>query len=166
MGQFWVEKPVAPGSVLSGNQQPGGKVREEPLLNALVKQLDVQPVLKADGLLELKKQGWVLIDATYEPVNGKTRRERNEVIERDYDELCGDLKRLLGVRWCDVPLVLIKANVCRLLEPKLKKDGFKVLNKEGRLVYFPSTGNQGHFDRQFRAIVPKTLPSAGTPTLP
>ena len=130
----------------------------EPLLNALVKQLGVQPVLKAEGLCELRKHGWVLIDATYEPVNapGKTQRERNEVITRDYGELCSDLKRLLGARWCEVPLVLIKANVCRLLDPKLTKDGFNVLNKDRR-IYFPSNGNQGHFDRQFRQIVPQTL---------
>ena len=169
--------------------KPGAKVREEPLLNALVTQLGVQPELKDEGLGELRKQGWVLVDATYEPVNGPTKkqrereameraynelcgdatyepvkalteRERNKVIKRDYDELCGDLKRLLGTCWRKVPLVLIKANVCRLLDKRLKGDGFNVLN-EGRLVYFPSHGHQPHFDRQFREIVPQTLRGKG-----
>jgi hypothetical protein len=80
---------------------------------------------------------------------------RDLVIARDYQELCGDLKRLLATRWNGVPLALIKANVCKLLEPKLKEDEFNVLNK-GRTVYFPSHGRQPDFDRQFREIVPQT----------
>jgi hypothetical protein len=59
---------------------------------------------------------------------------------------------LLAARWREVPLVLIKANVCRLLEPRLKKDGFRVLNKD-RIIPFPSTGHQLDFDQQFREIV-------------
>jgi hypothetical protein len=51
-----------------------------------------------------------------------------------------------------IPLVLIKANVCRILEPKLTDDGFNVLNG-GRITYFPSTGRQKEFQRQFSAIV-------------
>jgi hypothetical protein len=74
------------------------------------------------------------------------------VIDGDYPKLCGDLKRVLGDRWSEVPLILLKANVCKLLEPKLNKDGFKVLNK-GRSVYFPGSGRQRDFDRQFREIV-------------
>ena len=95
----------------------------------------------------------MLIDATYEPVNALNKRDRDMVIERDYLELCGDLKRLLATRWSEVPLVLIKANVCKLLEPKLKRDGFNVLNK-GRSVYFPASGQQLIFDRQFGEIAP------------
>ena len=82
------------------------------------------------------------------------------VIERDYLELCGDLKRLLAARWRDIPLILIKANVCRLLEPKLTENGFNVLNK-CRIVYFPASGKQRDFDRQFREIVPQTLRGEG-----
>jgi hypothetical protein len=50
------------------------------------------------------------------------------------------------------PLILLKANVCRLLERQLSIDGFNVLNS-GRVVYFPSTGRQKEFHRQFRAIL-------------
>ena len=102
----------------------------------------------------------MLVDATYDPVNAYDERGRNLVIDRDYPELCGDLKRLLATRWREVPLVLIKANVCKLLEPKLKGDGFNVLNM-GRIVYFPGFGHQRDFDRQFREIVPQTLRGAG-----
>jgi len=36
-------------------------------------------------------------------------------------------------------LILIKTNVCRILEPKLTDDGFNVLNR-GRVIYFPPSG--------------------------
>jgi hypothetical protein len=50
------------------------------------------------------------------------------------------------------PLILIKANVCQILEPKLAHDGFNVLNR-GRVIYFPSTGWQKDFFRQLGAIL-------------
>jgi hypothetical protein len=49
-------------------------------------------------------------------------------------------------------MILIKANVCRILEPRLTNDGFNVLNK-GRVIYFPSTGRQKEFEQQFRAVL-------------
>ena len=133
---------------------PGGTVSEL-LFKALMKQLCIQPKTKPEGLRKFQNRGWVLVDATYEPVNKNTAPDL--VIERDYPELCGDLKRLLATRWSEVPLVLIKANVCKLLEPKLKKDGFNVLNKKDRMVPFPSHGHQPVFDSRFREIVPQTL---------
>jgi hypothetical protein len=48
-------------------------------------------------------------------------------------------------------------NVCRLLEPKLKQDGFNVLN-QGRVVYFPAQGHQMKFQQQFSAVVQSSAP--------
>lgn len=131
---------------------PDGRV-SEPLFAALMKQLSVQPRTKLEGLTELQKRGWALVDATYEPVDGLTGRGRDLLIDRDYPELRDDLRQLLTARWSTVPLVLIKANVCRLVEPKLKADGFNVLNN-GRSIPFPSHGWSREFDRLFRQIAP------------
>jgi hypothetical protein len=60
-----------------------------------------------------------LVDATYEPVN-KLSSSRDQVILRDYQLLRDDLTNLAPDR--SAPLVLIKTNVCRLLEPKLQED--------------------------------------------
>jgi len=68
----------------------------------------------------------------------------------DYDLLRDDLEKMLPDK--STPIVLIKANVCRLLEPMLKQDGFNVLNK-GSAVYFPSNGRQPEFHTQFGAIL-------------
>jgi ssDNA-specific exonuclease RecJ len=54
-----------------------------------------------------------------------------------------------------VPIVLIKANVCRLLEPMLMKDGFNVINNGG-LVYFPACGHQQEFQEQLATILKRS----------
>ena len=68
-----------------------------------------------------------------------------------------DLGSLLGEQR-DIPVIVIKANVCRLLEPRLVRDGFTVLNN-GNAVYFPSHGQQGRFHQQFEALVGPALPA-------
>jgi hypothetical protein len=120
------------------------------LFRALMQQLPFSPVNKESGLLEFQRRGWVLIDATYEPVNELSNGKRDKVIARDYRLLRDDLARLSPDR--SVPLILIKENVCRLLEARLRKDGFNVLNS-GRVVYFPSMWWQKDFHRQFAAVL-------------
>jgi hypothetical protein len=122
----------------------------EPLFAALMQQLPLAPLTKEEGLLEFQRRGWVLVDSTYEPVNKLSGPRRDEVIARDYSRLRDDLTNLMAGR--SAPLVLIKKNVCRLLEAKLTKDGFTVLN-DGCVVYFPSTGRQKEFQRQFSAVL-------------
>jgi hypothetical protein len=90
------------------------------------------------------------MDATYEPVDGLTERDRERIILRDYPLLRDDLTTMLPNR--SIPIVLVKENVCRLLEPRLTKDGFNVLNR-GRVIYFPSTGRQNDFQRQFSDVL-------------
>jgi hypothetical protein len=101
---------------------PDGRA-SEPLFAALMKQLGVRPGTKLEGLVEFQKRGWALVDATYEPVDGRAGRDRDLVIDRDYPELRDDLRQLMSDRWSVTPLVLVKANVCRLLEPKLSRMG-------------------------------------------
>jgi hypothetical protein len=141
---------VAESPPVSGKYfyNPDGAI-SEPLFAALMKQLGVSPTRKDDGLREFQRQGWVLVDATYEPVN-VGEKNRNAVIVRDYPLLRDDLSEMLPDR--SPPVVLLKANVCRLLEHMLRGDGFNVLNK-GRVVYFPSTGRQPDFHRQFTEIL-------------
>src|SRR5215203_4993689 len=124
---------------------PGGR-RTEPLFSALMKRLGASPESKEDGLREFQRHGWVLVDATYEPVNDLPLLRRNQVIDRDYPRLRDDLSALLPDR--AVPVILIKANVCDLLEQRLKDDGFNVVNR-GRRIAFPAFGKQPDFHREF-----------------
>jgi hypothetical protein len=118
----------------------------EPLFAAVMKQLRLQPATKAEGLHAFWQAGWILVDATYQPVNALDASGRNAVILRDYPLLRDDLNALSPER-----VVLIKKNVCMLLEPKLLADGFHVLNA-GRAIYFPSHGRQRDFEYQFAKI--------------
>ena len=139
------ESPPASGLYFyDGEGTPG-----EPLFAALMKQLGLSTDTKEDGLRAFQQSGWLLVDATYEAVNGLSAPARNAVIERDYPLLVSDLRQLMSS--CSCPVVLIKATVCRLLERKLVQDGFDVLNREC-VVYFPASGRQPDFHRQFGEI--------------
>src|SRR5688572_20135704 len=46
---------------------PDGAVTE-PLFAALMKALGISPNTKASGLRTFQQRGWILVDATYEPV--------------------------------------------------------------------------------------------------
>jgi hypothetical protein len=143
------ESPPASGKYF---YDPTGSTKE-PLFAAIMQQLGIAPRTKQAGLRELQERGWVLVDATYQPVDKLTKNaghDRDEVIIRDYRLLRDDLASLTPNR--SIPLVLIKANVCRLLEPLLSRDGFRVLNG-GRTIYFPSNGRQTDFRNQFSGVV-------------
>ena len=139
------ESPPASGLYF---YDPEGRVTE-PLFSALMKQLACHCSNKADGLSKFQESGWLLIDATYEPVNQLPDAQRRQVIERDFKLLCDDLGSATPDR--SAPLILIKENVCRILEPRLARNGFNVLNR-GTVVPFPSTGHQRKFHEKFSAI--------------
>jgi hypothetical protein len=112
-----------------------------------MRRLGFSPTTKESGLREFQRIGWLLVDATYEPVNRLTGVKRKDaVLVRDYPLLRDDLADFDP----SIPLVLIKANVCRLLEPRLTAEGFNVLNR-GRAIYFPAAGRQKQFEEQFSA---------------
>jgi hypothetical protein len=126
---------------------------KEPLFAAIMLQLGISPATKEEGLQALREKGWVLVDATYQPVDKLAKdasQNRHEVIANDYPLLTEDLLALMPDR--SVPVVLIKANVCRILEPLLIEDGYTVLNA-GSPIYFPSNGRQPDFKKQFSTIV-------------
>lgn len=142
------ESPPASGMYF---YDPEGRITE-PLFAALMRQLPVSPKSKEDGLRQFQRTGWLLVDATYEPVNKLKNSSRNAVIDRGYRLLRKDLAALMSGQ--SIPLALIKKNVCRRLEPKLKEAGFKVLNG-GLQIPFPSNGRQPEFHEKFPAILKK-----------
>jgi hypothetical protein len=119
----------------------------EPLFSAILQRLNFSCATKEDGLLEIRRRGLILVDATYEPVNGMSSSARDRVIERDYPL---DLRSLSSD--ASLPLLLLKANVCKILDPKLTKDGFNVINR-GRLIPFPSTGQRTKSKQEFVSVL-------------
>ena len=130
--------------------------KSEPLFSALMSSvLNFDPSDKNAGLTEFMNRGCILFDATYEPVDkGLTPKRREEVILRDYPKLRKDLLDLTPNK--EVPLLLIKANVCRLLDGRLCADGFKTVNA-GVVVPFPSSGQQ----KKFKIAIAPLIKSLG-----
>jgi hypothetical protein len=144
---------VAESPPVSGKYfyDPGGSSTGEPLFSAVMQRLGLARVAtKEEGLRAFQRAGWVLVDATYEPVNreGITRAQRSAIILGDYPHLCEDLRGLAPT----APVILVKANVCRLLAPRLRADGFRVLNGDDA-IHFPSHGRQPVFHSRFAAAL-------------
>ena len=140
------ESPSASGKYF---YDPTGAVTD-PLFAALMRQLKCSQTSKEKGLRVFQASGWVLVDATYSLVSTLSDRKRDAAIARYYPLLREDLSTLSPDRSASV--LLVKANVCRLLDERLKSDGFRVLNG-GRVLYFPSSCRQKDFHRQFETIV-------------
>ncbi|MFH0796971.1 MAG: hypothetical protein V2A65_07955 [Candidatus Omnitrophota bacterium] len=148
---FVLESPPKSGKFF---YNPEGKTTES-LFKAMMELIGYAPKdqQKQDGLKEFKSRGLIIVDAIYMPVNGMKKKERNNRIIGKYKVLLQDLNALIpGKR---TPLILVKANICRLLEKRLKKDGFTVAN-EGIVVYFPSGRQQGKFRKQIASVLNKS----------
>jgi len=135
---FILESPPVSGNYFYDET---GRVTE-PLFSAMMKLLKYKPRSKKDGLKYFSSTGHFIIDSTYEPVNKLEGVARENAILRNYDDLVKDLKILGDSN--KIHFILIKANICRLLQGKLIEDGFNVVNK-GVIIPFPSTGQQGNF---------------------
>jgi hypothetical protein len=113
--------------------------------------LELEPKTKDEGLKEFASRGFLLVDATYTPVNypNISSKERNRIILGDFPMLLKDLQMLIEA---STAVVLVKANVCELLEGKLSDHGFTVLN-HGRRIPFPSNGRQREFRNLIRPLL-------------
>jgi hypothetical protein len=145
---FVLESPPKSGLYF---YNPEGRV-SEPLFSAMMKYiLEMKPKSKDEGLREFAARGFLLIDATYTPVNHDhlSAQERNKRILDDLQCLVEELREYVGP---GTGVVLVKANVCEILEPVLVSRGFPVLNR-GKKIPFPSNGQQGHFQVAVRAVL-------------
>lgn len=129
---------------------PFGKVTE-PLFSALMQLIKEGPKTKTKGLKAFRNKGFVLVDAVYDPVNNLSGAERKIAILKGLKLLRIDLTRLAKHR--KIPLLLIKKNICLLLEPLLQEK-YKILNK-GRIVPFPTNGHQKRFHKLTSVILRK-----------
>lgn len=135
---FILESPPASGKYFYDEE---GSINE-PLFSAMMELLGLKPSSKRDGLRHFADSGHFLVDAIYEPVNELKRATRDNAILRNFDILVADLEKLADPR--EIKFILVKANVCRLLEERLLSKGFNVRNN-GVIIPFPSNGQQGRF---------------------
>jgi hypothetical protein len=122
----------------------------EPLFSAMMKLFGYIPSDKKDGLEFFKSKGYLIVDATYKQVNSLTGDERNTAILSDFNNLVDDLERICPKK--EIPIILVKANICRLLEERLTAKGFNVINN-GAIIPFPAYGHQNRFHSEMNNIL-------------
>lgn len=135
---FILESPPVSGKYFYNEE---GSVKE-PLFSAMMKLIGLPPGNKQEGLTYFANKGYFIVDATYEPVNKLKNKERNDKILENFEYLVKVLIKLGDPK--KINTILIKSNICRLLENKLLHLGYKVLNN-GIIIPFPSTGQQKKF---------------------
>lgn len=113
---------------------PSGRVSEV-LFRAFMKLLEISPTTKEEGLQELSRRGWVLVNPIYTPVNKLPDKEADKLILGNYFNFKKDLDSILGENR-SLPVILVKSNILRLLEKSLLGDGYNVINN-GVLIPFP-----------------------------
>ena len=143
---FILESPPTSGKYFYDEE---GSLSES-LFSAMMKLLNLKPQNKREGLKAFADSGHFLVDATYEPVNQLKGKIRDNTIFRNFEKLVTDLKKLGDPEL--INFVLVKANICRLLEPRLLSKGFNIRNN-GIIVPFPSTGQQKKFSIEIQKIV-------------
>jgi hypothetical protein len=143
---FVLESPPKSGKYF---YNPGGTPHEQ-LFRAMMEFIEVKSSSKQEGLRAFRDQGLIVVDASYTPVNDFRGRARDEAILREYDSLLLDLSLLNPNK--DVPLILVKANVCKLLGKRLRDAGFWVINNDVEIP-FPGSGRQREFRDKLAAMV-------------
>ena len=103
---------------------PSGSI-EEPLFNMVMKVLGYNPATKDDGLLEFRRRGCLLVDATYRPLDGLSEEMCEKEILKSYPAMLVEFSKVLTDK--STPITVVKARVRRALERMLRNDGFTVL---------------------------------------
>jgi hypothetical protein len=128
------------------------KIDGEQLFYAMMKQiLGIKPGTKDEGLRAFADGGYLLLDATYTPVNGLPEgRVRDKIIEDDFPLLIEELNKYAGP---NTKVIVVKKNVCNLLVQKLKHlKQFQVLNAD-KIVPYPGCGQQTKFGNMVRPML-------------
>lgn len=129
---------------------PTGRVSEV-LFRAFMKAvIGFSPTNKDEGLKKLASEGYLLVNPIYTPVNKLSDKEADKLILSNYENFKKDLRSIMGNK--QIPIILIKSNICRLLEKPLREDGFNVVNN-GVLVPFPLHYHMNAFTERVRKLL-------------
>jgi hypothetical protein len=151
---FVLESPPKSGEYFYNSN---GRVTEQ-LFSAMMRVLRLSVSSKAAGLRAFQRRGFIVVDASYEPVNGLPDKAREKKILESFPSLVSDLISLDPAK--SVPLVVVKANICRLLKPRLSREGFTIANSED--IPFPGTGRQKEFHERVELVLSRIGATVGT----
>lgn len=130
---------------------PEGRVSEV-LFRAFMKFIDFVPSDKDEGLRELAKHGYLLVNPIYIPVNKLPDKEADKIILENYQNFLDDLNVLIKEAKT-TPIILVKLNILRLLEQPMLLDGYNVINR-GLLIPFPLHYHANTFQERLKTLLP------------
>lgn len=134
-----------------------GRVSEILFRSLLKTLLNLSPSTKVEGLQAFSKAGYLVVDPIYEPVNKLPDKEADKKILQNYNNFKKDLENLLGKEKSKTPVILIKENICRLLEKPLLEDGFNVVNKDV-VIPFPMHYHTKEFEEKIKGVMKSVSP--------
>lgn len=137
-----------------------------PLFKIMMKNvLRINPVSKKEGLKKFRDEGYIIVDATYEPINEvKSRRRRNRKIIKNYENLKKDLCEIMKKEDKSTRIILVKCNVIDMLKERMKKEGYNIVNgkDENSRIPFPSNGHQKRFEERMKLTLNLNLSASKT----
>lgn len=127
----------------------------EPLFSYMMKcVINFNPINKKEGIRKFCEECYFLVDATYTPVDKLTDTVADKIIIENYPKLVEDLRNIINRK--KVKIILVKSNVCKLLEKRLLNDGFEVINNK-KIIPFPSHGWQKIFCKRIEQLLKKEV---------
>lgn len=129
---------------------PNGKTSELLYRSLMEVLFNEKPKTKIEGLKKFQNSGYLLVNPIYDPVNKPPDKIADELILKNYPKFLKDLKNLINDS--DVGIILVKSNICRLLENKLIDDKFNVLNK-CKIIPFPIHYHFETFKKLVRELI-------------
>ncbi len=132
--------------------QEEGRVSELLFKTFMKTFLNFSPETKVVGLRQFAEAGYIVVDPIYEPVNKLPDKVADKKILQNYNNFKKDLENLLGKEKSKTPIILIKANIYRLLEKPLLEDGFNVVNK-GVVIPFPMHYHAKVFEEKIGKLI-------------
>ncbi|MDP2594016.1 MAG: hypothetical protein Q8P36_01620 [bacterium] len=130
---------------------PDGRTSEV-LFRAFMKFIDFVPATKDEGLRELAKGGYLLVNPIYIPVNKLPDKEADKIILENYQTFLADLNVLIEANKT-TPIILVKSNILRLLEQPMLSGGYNVINR-GLLIPFPLHYHANTFQERLKTLLP------------
>jgi len=128
---FILESPPTNGGYFYDESGKPSELLFRSMISAL---LNIKPSTKKEGLQKFADAGFIIINPIYIPVDKLPDKEADNLILKNYPNFIDDLNQI--VRGKKIDLILIKKNICALLENRLANDGFNVLN-HGLSLPFP-----------------------------
>lgn len=125
----------------------------EPLFRVMMKTVFNRTFeTKKEGLKNFSAKGFILVDPIYKPVDKIDDELADQEILKNYKNFIADLNSLMVNK--NTPIVLVKANIHKILSQKLISDEFNVINKDYNIPY-PIHYHQLKFSNAIRKIIKK-----------